>query len=110
MNVAFTIEFEDVPMEGWAQISISYDLDNEPQWVDVEAIERDTSTERDRQIQSGAAIEDNIPHTKHGDQIVAKVIEWCNGDGWEWCMDAAKRTGSIPEPHPNDWMFGSGYV
>jgi len=109
MNVAFTIELTingvEIPQEGWARIAITWDMDNEPQWVDVEAIELDATVERDRQIQSGAAIEDNVPDNQYGDRIVASVIEWCNGDGWEWCMDAAERTGSIPEPHPNDWMF-----
>jgi hypothetical protein len=96
-------------IEGWAEFSVVYDSDCEPQWIDVDAVEIGGDIHRDRQINRGDAIRDNLPDSILWDQIRMKITEHLNdeAEAWSGCLDAAEHQGDLPARHPTAWLFGA---
>jgi len=98
----FTLNIDDLlEIEGWCELTISWDLDGEPQGIDVDAVEIDTTVERDREINRGQPIIDNLPDNRLWDEIRLRLIEHLNdvAGAWDDCMSAAERQGDIPDMH-----------
>ena len=93
-------------LEGWVDFDfVQHYGDVEPQGVTINSVEINTDLVRDRQIQRGEPVRDNLPDTRLGDEYMRLLIEHLQGDAWEDAIDVAVRQDDLNGP---DYWQGYG--
>ena len=96
----FSCDFDGVfELEGWAEISLTWDADGDLTAVDVEAIEIEPTDEQHKKIQRGfVGIEERTPPSVLWQAIRQHIVDHLQSDRIvPELVDAAEAQGHIPD-------------
>jgi hypothetical protein len=113
MKYHWLVDFDDrFTLEGWADLTVNWDLDGEFKSLDVNALAIEPPMEIHKKIERGfRPITDDVPEGRLWDLIQFRIIDHLEGPALDEVMELACAQGEGPNVsrHPGNWIYGGGY-